>query len=78
LTNAVNDLSNAQLAVAHGWTAAGYSINIYTPNPHNASQEYITVSTPEPSEIALLGVYLSSFAGLVLLARKRGWLFARG
>ncbi len=50
----------------------GYNVTIYTPTPDQSlTQEFLSVSAPEPSAPALLGVYLSSLVGLILVFRRR-------
>jgi hypothetical protein len=47
-------------------------MTIYTPNPTNASQEFISVTMPEPGTFPVLGVYLLFGAGgLLFLGRRR-------
>ena len=46
------------------------SYSFYTPNPLNASQEFI-VKTPEASALALLGIDLSAVGGLLLVFHRR-------
>jgi hypothetical protein len=66
-------LSAAQTAVTTlGLNPSQYSnVDIYTPSPSSASQEYITVQTPEPTAAALLAVDLFGLGGLILLLRRR-------
>ncbi len=73
-TQALNYLSLAQTAVAGKSPTDFSNVTIYTPTPSGASQEYLTVTTPEASTIALLAVDISGLAGLVFLLRRR---FAR-
>lgn len=71
LTVAENDLSNARSAVV-GMNAAQFdNVFIYTPNPLNASQEYIVV-TPEPSAYGFLAIGLAFIFLAVRRARKTG------
>jgi hypothetical protein len=69
LTDATNALTTAR---ANAGTYAQYSnVNVYTPTPLTASQEFLTVSTPEPSAPALLAVYLLGLLSVVLVFRRR-------
>ena len=71
LTTAENDLSNARSAVV-GMNAAQFAnVFVYTPNPLNASQEYIVV-TPEPSTYGFLAIGLAVILFTVRRARKTG------
>lgn len=68
-----SDLSAAETAVADGWTPAGYNVNIYTPSPLGASQEYLTVSVAaaEATTPVLLAVDLLGLLALVGFIRRR-------
>jgi hypothetical protein len=46
-------------------------LTIYTPNPLNASQEFLQVSMPEPSYPAILVVDLLAIVGLIVVFRRR-------
>lgn len=71
LTAAENDLSNARSAVV-GMNAAQFAnVYVYTPNPLNASQEYIVV-TPEPSTDGFLAIGLAIILFAARRARKTG------
>jgi hypothetical protein len=75
LTKATQYLADAKTAVTNGGlTPSLYSnVNIYTPAPNqNASQEYITVSMPEPSAWGLLGFDLLAVAGGLFFFTRRG------
>jgi hypothetical protein len=53
-------------------TPGSYSnVTVYTPTPLSASQEFITVSMPEPSSPELLVLYLTGVAGLVFVVKRR-------
>jgi len=81
------DLANAEALVAGATNhttgdvnLSAISINgspiegmtIYTPNPTSASQEFISVTMPEPATLPVLGVYLLFGAGgLFFLGRRR-------
>lgn len=68
-----SDLSVAENAVQNGWTPVGYNIDIYTPTPLGASQEYMTVSVaaPEAATPFLLMADLLGLVGMVSLLRRR-------
>jgi hypothetical protein len=68
---AVNSFRDAALVQAASGGASGLDVSIYTPDPLNASQEYLVVSTPEASLPATLGVELSALVGLIFLMRRR-------
>ena len=70
LTDATNALSYAE---GHAGSYLQYSnVNIFTPEPNKGvSQEYMTVSTPEPSAFAFLTVYLATLVGLFFLLKRR-------
>lgn len=70
------ELADATHALATARASAGsytqYSnVNVYTPAPLNASQEFLTVRTAEPSAASLFAVYLVGLLGLVLVFRRR-------
>ncbi len=76
LTAAKKYLSDAEAVVAAA-TVNGKvdlsqlpTLTIYTPDPKSASQEFLTVSMPEPGAIGLLAIDLLGLSSLVLLARK--------
>ena len=46
-------------------------MTIYTPNPLNASQEFLMVSMPEPSYPAVLAMDLLGILGLIVVFRRR-------
>lgn len=69
--SAVNSFRTAALTQAASGGASGLNVAIYTPNPLNASQEYLVVNTPEASLPATLGVELSALVGLIFLMRRR-------
>jgi hypothetical protein len=69
LTNAKNYLSDA---LTHAGSSSQYSnVNIYTPNPQSASQEYIVVSAPEAGAVLVLAVDLFILLSVVVIFRKR-------
>jgi len=52
------------------------NVDVFTPNPKTASQEFLVVNgppipTPEPSEAGLLGVDLLCAVGVIFLVRRR-------
>ena len=68
------DLSSAENAVENqGWTPSGYNINIYTPTPLGASQEYLSVSVaaPEAATPLVLGIDLLGLFAFLGFARRR-------
>jgi hypothetical protein len=67
------DLAAAETAVTDGWAPTGYTVDIYTPSPIGASQEYITVSVsaPEASTPILMAVDLLGLLTLVGFLRRR-------
>jgi hypothetical protein len=72
LYNAEQAVTSLGLTPANFSGRTGYNVTIYTPTPNqNFTQEFLSVSTPEPSAPALLGVYLSSLVGLIFLFRRR-------
>jgi len=84
LSNAGIYLNNAVAAAKAGTVdLSNYDVTIYSydTGAHGACgtscsppQEFITVSTAEPPAPALLGVDLLGLAGLILIARRYGWL----
>jgi len=67
----VNTLRTAALtAVLQGVTPSD-SIFIYTPDPKNASQEFLVVKTPEASVLVFLALDLAALLGLALLIRRK-------
>jgi hypothetical protein len=46
------------------------SLSVYTPNPLSASQEFITISAPEPGSFAFTLIGLGSL-GMMMVMRKR-------
>lgn len=67
-----SDLQNAVNVVEGGdFNPSGYNINIYTPNPLGASQEYLSVTAPEAATPVLLAVDLLSLLALVTFLRRR-------
>jgi len=64
-----NDIYNALTAAVEG-TVSG-SLNVYTPDPHGAGQEFL--STPEPAAIVLLawGTLALALAPLVSKLRRK-------
>jgi len=72
LYNAEQEVTTLGLTPTNFSTRTGYNVTIYTPTPNqNFTQEFVSVSAPEPSAPALLGVYLSSLVGLIFLFRRR-------
>jgi hypothetical protein len=84
VSDALGYLTGAQALVAHATTGgvvnlSAISINgspiedmtIYTPSPASASQEFVTVTMPEPSSLAVLAVYLLFWAGSLLFFGRR-------
>jgi hypothetical protein len=66
---AIADLTAAQKATK---TASQFaSVNIYTPNPKTASQEFLVVTMAEPPSLVVLGLYMVSLMGLVFVYRRR-------
>lgn len=67
------DLSAAETAVSQGWTPTGYNVDIYTPSPLGASQEYLSVSVaaPEAATPVLFAVDLLGLLALVRFFRRR-------
>jgi hypothetical protein len=76
--------SMAQTALNQSYTAGEYSnVSVYTaiagtasgcptnPCEANSPQEFLVVRAAEPPALALLGVYLSSLVGLILIFRRR-------
>jgi hypothetical protein len=62
------------IAQAFSAVSAGYvgsDTTVFTPNPLNASQEFLVVSTPESSLPATLAVELSALVGVFFLMRRR-------
>jgi hypothetical protein len=47
------------------------SLTVYTPNPLNASQEFLQVQMPEPGYPLMLGLDLVGAAGVILAFRRR-------
>jgi len=77
-----NDLTNAQSWLHQAQTQSFYAgefsnVTIYTPVSCQLNcggslpQEFMVVSTPEPSEIALLGIDLSGVGALLFLVSRR-------
>ncbi len=76
-------LSQAQSLYASNSITLGQFSNftVYSPTntaptcpggcPSSPPQEFLTVTTPEPSAPALLGVYLSGLVALIILFRRR-------
>jgi hypothetical protein len=74
LTMAQDDFTQAQQAVASGWTPGSYTVNIYTPSypsTLDAAQEFLTVSAPEASTPVLLAADLLGLLFLWRFLRKR-------
>ena len=73
LTNAKNDLAAARTLVTNqGLTPSSFSnVNIFSPTPQGASQEYIVVTMPEPGSPALLFIYLTGVLALFFVFRRR-------
>ncbi|MBV6467123.1 MAG: hypothetical protein PGMFKBFP_02459 [Anaerolineales bacterium] len=64
--NILNGLTSANL------TPGAYgNVDIYTPSPQSASQEFIVVRTDEPGAVALLGFNILAVFSLVFFLRKR-------
>ncbi|HZS55077.1 MAG TPA: hypothetical protein VFA65_11785 [Bryobacteraceae bacterium] len=65
-------LSEIQSAFAaiNSWGGAS-SVEVFTPSPQNASQEFLVVKTPESPAAALLGFDLMSIVGLGFLLHRR-------
>lgn len=74
----------AESALSQTYTAGQFSnVSVYTlvrgtaqgcpggPCPANSPQEFLSVTAPEPSAAALLGIYLSSLVALVIVFRRR-------
>ena len=74
----------AEDALSKTYTAGQFSnVSVYTlvrgtatgcpggPCPTNSPQEFLSVTAPEPSAAALLGIYLSSLVALVIVFRRR-------
>ena len=86
LNIAVNEASTGNMTSGSSVSSylSNYTVTIYSYNGKGTwcgggycpppPQEFITVSVAEPPSPALLGVDLLGLAGLVLFARRRGWL----
>lgn len=77
-TAATGDVLNA-IQTAFNQVTSGYvgsNVEVFTPSPTNASQEFLVVNgpriaTPEPTAAALLGFDLLSIVGLAFLLHRR-------
>jgi len=69
--SAADGFRNTALAEAAGGGASNLNVSIYTPARDYISQEYLVVSTPEPSLPATLAVELSVLIGVIFLMRRR-------
>ena len=72
-TNTVQVLADVDATTIYSYepnTSSCNGVGCPTPTP----QEFITVNMAEPPAPALLGMDLSGLAGLILIARRFGWL----
>jgi hypothetical protein len=72
LYNAEQEVTTLGLTPTNFSARTGYNVTIYTATPNqDFTQEFVSVSAPEPSAPALFGVYLSGLVGLIFLYRRR-------
>lgn len=71
LTNASNALTQATTRAANMPRSGFFDVTIYSPAGGGPPQEFLRVTTPEPSFLALFGVDLPALLIVVFLIRRR-------